>query len=63
MPDGQLQGILEWLWQFSPVVLGGAGGFLFYRFVGCKHGVCPITKNPWLSTLFGAILGAMLMSR
>ncbi len=47
----ELTTILEWLWKATPVVLGAAGGYLFYRFVGCKTGSCPITGSPWLSTI------------
>jgi hypothetical protein len=40
-------------------VLGGLGGYAVYRFVGCSSGACPITANPWVSTLYGMVLGAM----
>ena len=49
--------------KVGPVLLGGAGGYLWYRFVGCKTGVCPITRNPWISTLYGAAIGAMFVVR
>ena len=55
--------IMDWLWHVSPVLFGAAGGYGFYRFVGCKSGSCPITSNPWLSTIYGAVLGALMMSR
>ena len=55
--------IFDWLWKVTPVVLGGAGGYLFYRFVGCKTGACPITRSPWLSTFCGAILGLLFIAR
>jgi hypothetical protein len=58
-----LRSIIDWLWYVSPVVFGAAGGYGFYRFVGCKSGSCPITGNPWLSTIYGAVLGALMMSR
>jgi len=29
--------------------------------VGCKTGTCPITRNPWVSMIYGAVLGAMLV--
>jgi hypothetical protein len=38
--------------------LGGAVlGFGYYKLVGCSSGACPITSNPYISTLFGAVMG------
>ena len=59
----ELVSILAWVWRISPVVVGAAGGYLFYRVVGCKTGFCPITRSPWLSTIYGALLGAMFILR
>jgi Family of unknown function (DUF6132) len=39
--------------------LGGAAGFAYYRFVGCSTGSCPLTSNPWITTLYGAAMGTM----
>jgi hypothetical protein len=41
-------------------ILGGAAGYGVHRFVGCRTGACPIWANPWISTLYGAFLGAAL---
>jgi hypothetical protein len=41
-------------------VLGAAGGFAYYHFVGCASGTCPITSNPYISTGYGAVLGLVL---
>lgn len=41
-------------------VLGAAGGFLWYRFVGCTTGTCPISSNPLLSTGYGGVIGLLL---
>lgn len=41
-------------------VVGGVLGYGFYRFVGCSSGTCPITSSPWLSTIFGMVLGAVM---
>jgi uncharacterized protein DUF6132 len=43
-----------------PVVIGAAGGFLYYKFVGCTSGTCPITANPWSSTIYGAVMGLLI---
>ncbi len=40
-------------------ILGGILGFAYYKIVGCRSGVCPITSNPYISIVFGALLGAM----
>ena len=40
------------------VVLGGAAGFAYYKFIGCSTGSCPLTSNPWISTLYGMAVGA-----
>ena len=42
------------------VVGGGAAGYAYYRFIGCSSGVCPISSNPIISTIYGAFMGFML---
>ena len=42
------------------IVLGAALGFAWYRLVGCSTGACPITSNPYVSTLYGAVVGLTL---
>lgn len=37
--------------------VGAALGFGYHRVVGCSSGACPITANPYLSTLYGALMG------
>jgi Family of unknown function (DUF6132) len=39
------------------VVGGAVAGFLYHRFVGCRTGTCPITANPYISTIYGAVMG------
>ena len=51
-----------WVMRAVSVALGG-GGFLCYKFVGCKTGACPLTGNPWISTLYGALIGWLMVSR
>lgn len=40
-----------------PLLIGAAGGYAYYYFIGCVSGTCAITGNPWSSTGYGALLG------
>jgi len=42
------------------VVIGAAAGFAYYKFIGCSSGACPLTSNPVISTIYGAVMGALL---
>lgn len=51
----------RYFWKpFLGVLLGGVAGFLYYHFVGCKSGTCPITGNPYLSIIGGSIFGLFI---
>ncbi|MFH2201923.1 MAG: DUF6132 family protein [Elusimicrobiota bacterium] len=40
-------------------LLGGSIGFLYQRVVGCASGACPLTSNPYVATIYGAMLGLL----
>ncbi len=40
-------------------ILGGVVGFGWYRLVGCQTGTCPLSSNPYISTVIGVALGLM----
>jgi len=40
-------------------LLGATAGYLYYLLVGCSNGGCVISSNPFISTLYGAIMGAV----
>lgn len=42
------------------IVGGAALGFAYHRLVGCRSGACAITANPYISTLYGALMGFLL---
>jgi hypothetical protein len=44
------------------IVLGAAGGYLYYYFVGCNSGSCSITSSPTNSILYGSLMGYLLLT-
>lgn len=42
------------------IVAGAIGGYFYYLKVGCISGTCAITSNPWVSTLWGALIGYLV---
>jgi hypothetical protein len=44
------------------VGIGALGGYLYYAFVGCSSGACPITSKPFNSSIWGALMGGLLFS-
>lgn len=44
------------------ILIGSIAGFLYWWFIGCESGTCPISSSPYISTLYGAILGGLLFS-
>lgn len=49
-------------WSITGVVVGAIAGYLYYSWVGCASGQCAITSSPINSTLYGAIMGALLLN-
>lgn len=42
-------------------LIGAILGYLvLYRLIGCSSGSCPITANPYLSTVYGLVLGVLV---
>jgi hypothetical protein len=44
------------------VVIGAAIGFAVGYFGKCASGTCPLTSNPLVSTLIGALIGFMVVA-
>jgi len=44
------------------IALGAIGGYLYYHYIGCMSGTCPITSRPLNSTLYGAMMGGLLLN-
>lgn len=41
-------------------LIGAAGGLLYWKFVGCKSGTCPIKAVWYFSTLWGLAMGYLI---
>jgi hypothetical protein len=42
------------------IVIGGIGGFLYWHYVGCASGTCPITAKWYTSSGYGMVMGGLL---
>jgi hypothetical protein len=49
-----------WLKRTLIVLAGAGAGYAYYYFIGCVSGACPISSNPYISTAYGAAVGALL---
>lgn len=41
---------------------GAIAGYAYYHFIGCASGTCQITSKPLNSTVYGALMGALLFT-
>lgn len=44
------------------VLAGGILGYAYYHFIGCSSGTCAITSKPINSTLYGMVLGYLILT-
>jgi len=42
------------------LALGALLGFLYWRFIGCTSGSCPITSKWYTTTLYGGLVGLLI---
>ncbi len=41
--------------------IGAIAGYLYWQQIGCASGTCMITSKPVNSTIYGALMGALLL--
>lgn len=46
--------------NLAGLLVGIIGGYLYYHLVGCNSGGCAITSNPYMSILWGGLMGYLL---
>lgn len=42
-------------------LIGAGAGYAYYHYIGCVSGTCPIQTNPYLSTIFGAVMAVLIL--
>jgi hypothetical protein len=52
----------EWIITIIGAIAGAGAGWLYWKYIGCASGHCPITARPMSSAIYGAILGALLFN-
>jgi hypothetical protein len=52
----------RFLRPFLSIVIGALAGYLYYHYVGCASGTCPITSSPVMSTIYGGLFGFFLIN-
>jgi hypothetical protein len=56
------QWILSNKWVLAGVLAGALGGYLYWQQIGCNSGTCMITSKWQNSTVYGAVMGGLLIS-
>lgn len=51
----------HWL-LLAGVIVGALGGYLYWYFIGCNNGTCPLTSSPVNSSIAGALLGGLVFT-
>lgn len=53
--------IIEKYWLYAAgSIAGGLAGYLYWYYVGCLSGTCPLKSTPTVSILLGIMVGAYL---
>jgi len=50
---------VKWL---IAIALGTGAGFGYWFFIGCNFGTCAITSSPVNSSIYGALMGVLLLN-
>jgi hypothetical protein len=52
--------LLKYKWQVLGMTVGAIGGYLYWYYIGCTSGTCPIQSNWHTSSLYGALMGYLV---
>ena len=51
---------VKYLPEIAGTAAGALGGFLYWKYVGCLSGTCPLQSNPWIMLAYGGFTGLLL---
>ncbi len=51
---------LKHKWRLVGIVVGAFAGFLYWHYIGCNSGTCPIQSNWHTSSLYGGLMGFLV---
>ena len=54
------QFFLKHKWRLAGLGIGAVAGFLYWYYIGCESGSCPIQSNWHASSLYGALMGYLV---
>ena len=54
--------LVKYKLTFFGILIGAIGGYIYYHFIGCASGTCSITSQPVNSTVYGAMMGGLLLN-
>lgn len=58
-----LKSLNIWQKRGAAALIGGIAGYAYYYYIGCYNGTCAITSNPYISTGYGMLIGALLIDK
>ncbi len=50
----------RWFRGAIGMIAGAIVGLLYWKFVGCQSGTCPLTSNPYKSVILFSFMGALM---
>ncbi len=59
---GFLKSLNVWYKRAIAGAIGAIAGYAYYYYIGCASGSCPISSNPYISTIYGTITGIVLVN-
>jgi Family of unknown function (DUF6132) len=52
----------KYVWFLVGGVAGAIAGYVYWLYIGCTSGSCPITSSPVNSSIYGCVMGVMTVN-